>query len=248
MRAILLLFLAATLSATAQIPVTDVSVLAQALQEVILMTQQLEQAKLEIQRLGDPESILPKTATDLIQTLSKTGEGRTLDQIQAIATGANALAYEANGLYRAPGSVLRRADGSTVGRALHVYRKFDAVTQARATLETVLGDTEVRRQEIRRQLRRTLNRLSTASTMAEVEKLQGVLTAQNSELSAVDRERDAAASRVVVQQIENQTDTERQEAARREEHLVAFRQAQERLNRMLTPERSLVRIPNPNRP
>jgi hypothetical protein len=135
-----------------------------------------------------------------------------------------------------------------VGRTVEAYRKFDAVSQARATLEIVLDDTEQRRQQIRRQIQRTLNRLHGASTMAEVAKLQAVLTAQNAELSAVDRERDVAASRVVVQQIENQTDAERQDVALREEQLAAFQQAQERMNRMLTPETSLVRIPNPHRP
>jgi hypothetical protein len=245
---ILIYLVIATLPAVAQMAVIDPAVLAQTLKEVVLMTEQLEQAKLEIQRLGDPESILPKTATDLVEILEKTGEGKTLQQIRDVATGASALAYQAQGLYRAPGEVIRRADGLTMTRAVEAYRKFDAVTQARMTLDKVLEDTELRRQQIRGQVQRTLNRLHGASTMAEVEKLQGILTAQNAELSAVDRERDAAASRVVVQQIENQTDAERQEVARREEHLAAFRQAQDRLNHMLTPETSLVRIPNPNRP
>jgi hypothetical protein len=234
-------------SAMAQIPVTDVGVFAQAIKEVALVAQQLEQAKTELERLGDPKNILPKSASDLIDTLSKTGEGKTLDEIQAVASSAEALLYDAHGLFRAPGSQIRRADGATVPRDPARYRKFDAITQARTTLEVVFDDTETRRQEVRQQIRRTLGRLQSAGTQSEVLKLQGILTAQNAELAAVDRERDAAASRVLVQQIENQTDAERQETARREERIAAFQQAQERLYRILTPATTPVRIPNPAR-
>lgn len=248
-RVLLLLLGLAVPAARAQyaVPVIDYSVLFQTIEEVAVATKQLMEAREELRRLGDPGTILPDRAGALLGSLAQTGVGKTLDELQEVAQGAAALAYEAHGLYRAPGEAVRRADGTLVARAAEHYRKFDAVTQVRAQLEVVLADTERRRQSLRRQIQVTVNRLSGASTTAEVDKLQGLLVAQQSELAAVDRERDAAAQRVVAQDIENRTDAARQEEARREEHLAAFRQAQARLNELLTPETGLVTIPDPHR-
>jgi chaperonin cofactor prefoldin len=158
------LLMASAFAAAAQIPVTDVAVLAQTIQEVAQAIQQVQLAKTELERLGDPASIVSPTAKDLIRSISRVGQGKTLDDMQRIADGVAALSYAANGLYRAPGAVMYRADGSAVVREVQQYRKFDALTRARATLETVLSDTEERRQLVRLQIQRTLNQLMAAAT------------------------------------------------------------------------------------
>jgi hypothetical protein len=87
--------------------------------------------------------------------------------------------------------------------------------------------------------------LQTATTMAEVAKLTGVLNAQNAELAAIDREREAPLSRVLMQHIENQTDDARQALARREERVADFRAAAEKLATFLTPDTTPVRLRDP---
>lgn len=228
--------------------VIDLSVLEQTIQQVVIATEQLANAKEELDRLGNPLEIAPSMAKDLIRGLTELGKAKPLDELQAIADGAAAFVFDGNGLYRAPGQILRRADGLDVLRATDAYRKFDAVTVARTAMETVMRDTEERRQKVRQQIRATLATLQKASTMAEVAKLQAVLIAQNSELAAVDRERDSATARVLVQQVENQTDAERQALARQEEHREAFRQANQKIAEFLVPETSPVVIPDPHRP
>ena len=108
-----------------------------------------------------------------------------------------------------------------------------------------MHDTEERRQALRGQIKTTVAQLQSAETTAEVQKLQGVLTAHQAELAAIDRERDAALGRVLVVGIENQTDAARQEQARRDERRVDFRTASEKLGTLLTPDSSPVVIPDP---
>ncbi len=239
------LLVASVLSAHAQIPVTDASVLVQVLEDVRIATEHLNQFKTEVERLGNPAAILPVGATEVINNLGLTGVGRTLDEVRAVADGVASLRYDNGGLYRAPGEVIRTADGSEFLRAVQDYRKFDAVTQAKTVLEDVMRDTEERRQQLRRQIQATTSQLQGAPTVAEVQKLHGVLTAQNSELAAIDKERDAAMHRLVTQHIENQTDAARQEQARHEEAVVNFRSAAEQVSRFLTPDTVPVRIPDP---
>ena len=101
-----------------------------------------------------------------------------------------------------------------------------------------------RRQELRRQIQSTLRDLQAATTVTEIQKLQGILSAQTSELSAIDRERDAANHRVIVQNIENQTDAARQKQARREEVEASVLQTTDQIGKAFKVDSSTVRIPD----
>ncbi len=227
------------------IPVIDASAIVQAIEAVRLATQQLEQSKTELERLGDPGAIKTPAANQLLQSLGLIGAGRTLVEIQMESTGTNGTTFNANGLYRTPTEVLQTAGGTVVPRAVEEYRKYDAVAQSVKTLEDVMYDTEERRQSLRTQIQQALKSLQKATTVAEVQKLQGLLSALNAELGAVDRERDTALSRVVVQATLNQTDAARQQQARREETEASVRQATEKLGTALKVDTSPIRIPSP---
>ena len=227
------------------LPVIDASVLAQVAQQVTLAGQQLDQLKTELTRLGNPAAVGATMAPALMQMLSRTGVGQTDFELRTSATGSAGVAYDGDGLYRPPGEFITTSDGQQFPRPVEPYKKFDAVTRARAALEHVMRDTEERRQQLRAQIKSTVSQLQSAQTLAEVQKLQGALTAQNAELGAIDREREAALSGILVQSIENQTDAARQEQARRDEHLVDFRTAIDKLGRLLTPDTTPVVIPDP---
>jgi hypothetical protein len=231
--------------ASAQVLVIDPAVVEQAVQQITHTLHQIEQLQIQIDRLGDPTAVALEVARQLQGHLSLPGVGRTLAEVQAAASGAAALAYDANGLYRAPGPIILTADGRQTPRIFEKYRKFDAVTQAKNTLEDVMRDTEERRQSLRQQLQQTLGQLRSATTMAEVAKLSGVLSAQNAELAAIDREREAPLSRLLTQHIENQTDEARQALARREERVADFRAASEKLGTFLTPDTAPIRLRDP---
>lgn len=107
-----------------------------------------------------------------------------------------------------------------------------------------MRDTQERRQALRQQVQQTLGQLQSASTMAEVAKLSAVLTAQNGELGVIDREREAAMTRVLVQHIENETDDARQKQARRDEQAAVWRAAGEQLGQFLTPNTTPAMMPD----
>lgn len=242
---LILLALTGLCAAHAALPVIDTSVLGQVIAEVQVATKQLEQLTILLQRLGDPATIRPESARDLIRALRLAGVGVPLDELQEMADGIDGVMYNAHGLYRAVERVVTTADGKAFPRLIEEYRKYNAVTQARDTLEEVMDDTEKRRQALRVQIRATTAEVLRADNIAEVLKLHAVLTAMSAELAAVDRERDAAMARVLAQKTENETDQARQDRARTEERLVDFRVVSEKLARFLTPDPTPVRIPDP---
>lgn len=232
----------------AGIPVFDAADLAQAIKQFDLTMKQLEAAREELKRLGDPESVKIPEAAALVQSLGLEGAGETIDEIQSAATGIAGAWFDANGIFRPPGDTLQRADGQIVPRSVEQYRKFDALAVAVENLKEVMHDTQERRQSIRGQVKATQEQLRKATTVAEVEKLQAVLIGQNSELVAIEMDRAAALGRVLVQNLLNETDAARQRQAHREEAEASVHQATDKLGEMFKVDTSIVRIPSPFEP
>jgi hypothetical protein len=230
------------------IPVIDLSVLAQTAQQVMIATQQLQNAKDQLDRIGNPLDVAPAMTKDVMRGFAEAGRLLPGDELQSMADGIAGVLFEGNGLYRAPGQSIRRADGLDILRATDAYRKFDAVNVTRQAWEVVAAEAEERARQVRNQTRATLAALQKASTMAEVAKLHALLTAQSSLLASIEKERESAMAQILVQQLGNQTDAERQALARQEEHREAFRQAHQKIGEFLVPETSPVVIPDPNRP
>lgn len=241
---IIIAFASLALPARAQFHVIDEAALTQMAQDYEVAMHSLDLLKSKVDRIGDVAKVALEAAHNLRWHIDLKGAGRTLEEIQAAASGIAALEYDGNGLYQVPGSVILTADGRTTSRRPERYRKFDAVTQARNTLEDVMRDSQERRQAVRQQVQQTLAQLESASTMAEVAKLSAVLTAQSGELGVIDRERDAALSRIIAQRIENETDSARQLEARREEQAAVWRAAGQQLGEFLTPNTAPVILPD----
>jgi hypothetical protein len=74
-----------------------------------------------------------------------------------------------------------------------------------------------RRSVLKGRAAETTQQLQAASTDAETQKLTGVLAGYNAELAAIDKEVDQATAEALVLDIQNRTDSEKQEQARREE-------------------------------
>jgi chromosome segregation ATPase len=140
-----------------------------------------------------------------------------LGQLQQVADGAQALSYDANGLYQSLGATFQTPGGLEIPRAEELYRKFGAIQQGSANLQAVTEDVLSRRESLRQQIAATTQQLQAATTDAETQKLTGVLIGYNAELGAVDREIENAAAQLTAQDIENRADKERQDEARREE-------------------------------
>jgi uncharacterized membrane-anchored protein YhcB (DUF1043 family) len=244
-KTILILLATATLTARAQWAVIDPAVLAQTILEVETTTEQLDQLKTEVQQLGNPASIIPVGSSAIIQSLGQLGVVKDWTDIRGSATAIAAMNYGGDGLYRVIGEVITNADGLQFKRNPETFRKFDAVVRAAAALEGVMADTDTRRQKVRADIKTTTESLQTASTLADVQKLQATLAAQSAELAAIDREREAAMNWVVTQHISDANDADKQKAATQEERIVDFQSSEQKLTQFLTPDTAPVQLPDP---
>lgn len=187
-------------------------------QQIQTLTQQLQQVQAYVKAFGDPEQLLQITGADqLIGSLQQSGVGQTIGDLQQLASGVEALSYDANGLYQSLGATFTTPGGVEMPRAEELYRKYGAIQQGSQNFQTVTDDVLSRRESLRQQIAATTQQLQAATTDAETQKLTGVLVGYTAELEAVDREIDQAAAQLTAQDIENRADKARQDEARREE-------------------------------
>lgn len=206
----------------------------------------LAQKLIEMAQAGNPAAIQQLAGfAQLSQSLATAVPNLGLTDLQNAASGANAFTYTANGLYRPVLDRVLTPTGATVPRSEVDYRKFDAVALASSNFNEVQMEVDSRARALREQVRDTIRHVLRATSQAEVQKLQAVLATQGAELASLEREREAALARVLVQDIENRTDQSRQQQARVEDRAAAFQSAQQRLGTFLSPSSAPMKIPAP---
>lgn len=248
---------ALVLPAHPQIPVTDAGVIAgQAVelartlemianqfQQITILTQQLAQAEFVSRVLGDPATIRTISGLPtLLGDLQATGSNVARIALVAGTTALDAQQYTGGGLFRPVGEAFRTIDGELIPRQDETFKPYAAVIRAVANHDAVEQDVLARRQNLRAAIRQTLDALQAAATDAEAQKLHGVLLGQTADLEAIDRELGFASQRAIVQDIENRNDTQRQEAAAREEQAAEFQRSVDHLRQLLRPPTGPVRF------
>ena len=100
-------------------------------QQINALTQQLRQIQAYVKAFGDPERLLNIVGADaLIDSLNTSGVGQTLEELQSLASGVEALRYNANGLYQSVGETFTTPRGYELPRAEELYRNFAASQRA----------------------------------------------------------------------------------------------------------------------
>jgi hypothetical protein len=193
------------------------------IQQINTLTSQLQELEKYNEAFGNPAKLLDITGVNgLVRDLRKTELGQTIEQVQQIAKGIDALTYDANGLYHNVGKTFKTPSGTEVPREEKIYRDNAAIQRSTQNYTNVFDDVRVRRRALKEQIAATTEKLQGATTDAEVQKLTGVLIGLNSALVATDKEVDQALSLTVVQEAENRNDTEKQLKARGEEQKAEF--------------------------
>ena len=241
-RKLILIGLFASLSsvplASAQWVVEDPAMLAQTLINTYIAQEQQQtlngigQSSREIERrLGDAGRSGPVSgAANVLQSLSASGTSTPGKDVGSPIAGSTC-----NELFRTIGDHIVAPDGTAVSRNADSYRKFNAAHQSAASYQAVLADTEARRQAVLEGIKATTEAVQKAPDLATVQKLQAVASAQIAALSAIDGERSAALGTVLVQNLDNNTDDDKQEQARREERSVDLHSATKQFAQFLTP-------------
>ena len=195
-------------------------------QQINVLTQQLQQIQAYVKAVGDPKQLLNIVGADaLIDSLNTNGVGQTLGELQSLASGVEALTDDANGLYRSIGRTFTTPGGYELPRAEELYRKFAASQRATQNFESVYDDVAQRRSVLKGRIADTTQQLQASTTDAETQKLAGVITGYNAELAAIDKEVDQALAESLVLDMQNQADREKQAQARKEERMAEFGEA-----------------------
>lgn len=204
----------------------DLEMISNQVEQINALTQQLQQIQAYVKAFGDPEKLLSIVGADaLIDSLNTSGVGRTLGELQNLASGVEAFRDHANGLYQSIGETFTTPGGYELPRAEELYRKFAASQRAAENFTSVYDDVSQRRTALRGRIAETTQQLQSATTDAETQKLTGVITGYNTELAALDKEVDQALGESLVLDMQNRADREKQEQARKEERMAEFTEA-----------------------
>lgn len=192
-----------------------VEMISKQVEQINLLTSQLQQVTAYVEAFGDPAALLSITGADrIINQLQQQPIGQLLGELQETASGVQSLRNNANGLYHSIENI--RISGVEIPRAESLYRKFGALENMVENFQTVHEQALGRIQSLKRDISSTTTSLQAATTDAQVQKLQGVLASQRAELAALQAEVQQAASQVAVQDTLNRNDEEKQEQAQRE--------------------------------
>jgi hypothetical protein len=204
-------------------------------QQIDTMTQELQQVTSYVKAFGNPAQLLNVTgANQLVGSLQQSGVGQTLGSLQQSASGIQSLANNANGLY--PSISNTALSGISIPRVADNYKPYGAVENTSSNYMSVYNDVMQRRQALKGQIAATIDQLQAATTDAETQKLQGVLTGQAAQLQAIDHEVDNATSQSVVQDIANRNDQQKQQQAQDEEIAADRQDAMTKFGTMMVPD------------
>lgn len=147
--------------------------------------------------------------------------GETLSQARRLANAIESLRRTSEGIYRSLDD--RTSLGKQFPRQESIYRRFAAVERQADNLAEAEAQAEARSATLQADIADTVERLRTASTQAEVDKLNIRLAALNGQLAHLEQQRAGEARKLTVQHVLNEN-----QAAKEKQDLLESQLAEER--------------------
>jgi hypothetical protein len=194
-------------------------------QQIQTLTDQLNEFKHYESLFGDPKAVLLSTVQPLIGDLKKTELGQTLTTLENTISTTDAMLYSASGLFESIGTTFTTPNGQTITRQAIPFKPIAAVQKTTDNYLSVSTDAAARRVALKNQIAATTEQLKSATTDAEVQKLQGVLIGLTAALSNTDYEINQATTSALVQDIANRNEAPRQIEAKKEQQHAEFTEA-----------------------
>ena len=194
-------------------------------QQIQTLTDQLNEFKHYESLFGDPKAVLLSTVQPLIGDLKKTELGQTLTTLENTISTTDAMLYSASGLFESVGTTFTTPNGQTITRQAIPFKPIAAVQKTTDNYLSVSTDAAARRVALKSQIAATTEQLKSATTDAEVQKLQGVLIGLTAALNNTDYEINQATTSALVQDIANRNDAQRQIEAKKEQQHAEFTEA-----------------------
>ena len=168
------------------------------------LARQLSQLENYNRAFGNPDALRSIGGSGpAMDSLREAGISESLSSLVSKSDGTRALANSGSGLYQSITAISR--SGIPIPRDTVSYKRYCAVECSATNFTAVVDNIRSRRERSKARLADTVARIQDASTASEVQKLQGVLSAQSVELHALDQELNAAAAQTVVQDISNRS-------------------------------------------
>jgi DNA-binding transcriptional regulator GbsR (MarR family) len=202
-----------------------VSMVDNQVQQIQQLSDQLSEFKNYEKLFGNPSQVALSMVPALNSDLQSTEPIQSLENLVSSANGNYALTYNDNGIYATVGVNFQTPRGQTVQRPADEYKKYAAINETANNFITVADNATQRRATIKNQIAQTTKQLQSATTDAEVQKLQGVLTSLNADLASTDDEVNQAASSAMVQDIQNRNDQQKQIQALTEQQNAEFEES-----------------------
>ena len=199
--------------------------------QIQTLADQLNEFKHYEELFGDPKAVVLSAVMPLADDLRKTELGQTLTTLESAVSGADAMLYDAGGLFHSVGTTFKTPNGATVTRQEGAYRPVAAVQKTTDNFLSVSTDATARRVALKEQIAATTDALKNATTDAEVQKLSGVLIGLSSALNNTDYEIHQATASAVVQDIANRNEMQRQIEAKKEQQHAEFTEAVQKYGR-----------------
>jgi len=194
-------------------------------QQIQTLTDQLNQFEHYEDLFGNPSQVLLQMVGPLDADLQKVEPEQALESLTANADGNIALNYNDLGLYENIGVSFSTPRGQTIPRAADQYKPITAIINTASNYVAVADDAATRRTAIKNQIAQTTEQINNATTDAEVQKLHGILTSLNGDLASTDAELNQAVGSVLVQDIQNRNDQQKQSQAMIEQQNAEFEEA-----------------------
>jgi hypothetical protein len=191
-------------------------------QQIKTLTSQLTEFKNYEAVFGNPGKVLLSMVAPLNSDLQSLEPNLNLENLVANANGDIALNFNDAGIYATVGTSFQTPGGQTVQRPVNQYQPFSAIINTASNYVAVADSAAQRRAAIKDQIAQTTQQLQNATTDAQVQKLQGVLTSLNADLASTDDEVNQAASAAMVQDIQNRNDQQKQIVALTEQQNAEF--------------------------
>ena len=194
-------------------------------QQIRTLTSQLDEFKNYEAVFGNPAAVALPTVPPLVSDLDQTEMGQPLLTLQVTADGSAAMTYDGGGLFQAVGTTFTTPDGATVTRQQEPYKPVAAIQNTTSNYLSISTNAEIRRIALKQEIAATIEQLKSAATASDVQKLTGVLIGLSSALNNTDYELGQASGSVVVQDIANRNDAQRQTEAQKEQQRAEFTEA-----------------------
>ena len=131
-------------------------------QQIQTLTDQLNEFKHYESLFGDPKAVLLSTVQPLIGDLKKTELGQTLTTLESTISTADAMLYNASGLFESIGTTFTTPNGQIITRQAIPFKPIAAVQKTTDNYLSVSTDAAARRVALKNQIAATTEQLKSA--------------------------------------------------------------------------------------